>query len=83
MDDFINRDEALNCFHDWLDEHGDLHTADECTEYEAIELLPSAEVIPINWIQKYSDDWLDIGYAYENPIQGMLNDWREEQSESV
>jgi len=46
-----------------------------------INKLPSAQpnTIPVDWIQKYADDWEDIGYAYENPILGMLEDWREEQ----
>ena len=37
--------------------------------------------IPLEWIQKYADDWLDVGYAYDNPILGMLEDWRGEQDE--
>ena len=46
--------------------------------------LPSAQpnTIPMDWIQRYADDWEDIGYAYENPILGMLEDWREEQDDS-
>lgn len=41
--DTISRQAALKCFHDWIDKHGDVHTADEMPEYEAIENLPSAQ----------------------------------------
>lgn len=44
MDDLISRQAALNCFHDWIDRHGDVHTADEMQEYNAIEALPSAQL---------------------------------------
>ena len=45
--------------------------------------LPSAQpnTIPLEWIQKYADDWEDMSYAYDNPILGMLEDWRREQDE--
>ena len=39
------------------------------------------DIIPLDWIQKYADDWEVIGYAYDNPILGMLEDWRSEQDE--
>lgn len=42
-DDLISRADALNCFHDWIDSHGDVHTADEMSEYQRIEQLPSAQ----------------------------------------
>ena len=50
---------------------------------EVLLNLPSAQpnAIPLEWIQRYADDWEDIGYAYENPILGMLEDWRREQDE--
>ena len=41
--DLISRENALNCFHDWVDRHGDVHTPDEMAEYRAIEALPSAQ----------------------------------------
>ena len=60
----------------------------ECEIYLAIKALegkdtdvPSKDTIPMDWIKKYADDWCDIGYAYENPILGMLEDWRDEQDE--
>ena len=39
----ISRQDALSCFHDWIDRHGDVHTADEMPEYQRIEQLPSAK----------------------------------------
>ena len=43
MADLIDRAAALNCFHSWVDKHGDVHTPDEMPEYRAIEELPSVE----------------------------------------
>lgn len=39
----ISRKAALDCFHDWIDKYGDIHTPDEMPEYRAIEALPSAQ----------------------------------------
>lgn len=41
MKDLIDREAALNCYHDWVDQYGDVHTPDEMPEYQAIEALPS------------------------------------------
>lgn len=41
--DLIDRQAALDCFHDWIDKRGDVHTADEMVEYERIEALPAIE----------------------------------------
>lgn len=46
MSDLIRRQDALSCFHDWIDKYGDFHTADEITEYRMIEQLASAEPEP-------------------------------------
>ena len=43
MSDLIDREAALNCYHDWVDQYGDVHTPDEIPEYQAIEALPSAQ----------------------------------------
>ena len=43
MSDLIDREAALNCFHDWADRYGDVHTPDDTPEYQAIEALPSAQ----------------------------------------
>lgn len=41
--DCVERQAALDCFHDWIDKRGDVHTADEMPEYSAIEALPSVQ----------------------------------------
>ena len=41
--DLIHREDALNCFHDWIDQRGDVHTADEMPEYQRIEQLTSTQ----------------------------------------
>lgn len=41
--DLIHREDALNCFHDWIDQRGDVHTADEMPEYQRIEQLPTVQ----------------------------------------
>lgn len=43
MKDLIDREAALNCFHSWVDQYGDVYTPDEIPEYQAIEALPSAQ----------------------------------------
>lgn len=40
--DLIRRQDALDCFHAWMDSRGDAHEPDEMPEYRAIEALPSA-----------------------------------------
>lgn len=41
--ELIDRQAALDCFHDWTDKHGDVHTADEMPEYRRILELPSVQ----------------------------------------
>lgn len=41
--DYISREAALSCFHDWIDRYGHEHSADEMTEYQRIEDLPAAD----------------------------------------
>lgn len=45
--DYISREAALSCFHDWIDRYGHEHSADEMTEYQRIEDLPVADVRPV------------------------------------
>lgn len=45
MSEYINRDDVLDCFHDWIDKHGDAHEPDEMEEYRDIEALPSIELV--------------------------------------
>lgn len=47
MLEYIQKDAALNCFHDWIDSHGDVHTADEMPEYLAIEALTPVDAAPV------------------------------------
>ena len=43
MSDLIDREAALNCFHSWVNQYGDVYTPDEIPEYQAIEALPSVQ----------------------------------------
>lgn len=45
MSEYINRDDALNCFHDWVDKHGDVVCADDTAEYIEIANLPIIELV--------------------------------------
>jgi len=47
MAEYIEREAALSCFHDWIDWRGDVHTPDEMEEYRALESLPAADVRPV------------------------------------
>ena len=40
-EDLIKRQDALNCFHTWIDKHGDICEPCDMAEYRAIEELPS------------------------------------------
>ena len=40
-EDLIRRQDALNCFHCWIDKHGDICEPCDMAEYRAIENLPS------------------------------------------
>ena len=53
--DLISRQAALDCFHDWIDRRGDVHTPDEMAEYRAIEALPSAQPE-----QRYTEEELRV-----------------------
>lgn len=41
MKEYVEKDAVLGCFHDWIDQYGDIHTVEEIPEYRAIEALPS------------------------------------------
>ena len=45
--DYITKESALSCFHDWIDRYGHEHSADEMTEYQRIENLPVADVVEV------------------------------------
>ena len=40
-EDLIRRQDALNCFHCWIDKHGDICEPCDMAEYRAIENLPA------------------------------------------
>ena len=84
MNDSINRQAAIDLAMQYCpDDDGTCSKADEDIRnlLDELEDLPSVQpdTIPLDWIQKYADDWEDMSYAYENPIQGMLDDWRGKQ----
>lgn len=59
MRDLIDREAALNCFHSWVDQYGDVYTPDDIPEYQAIEALPPVEAIPVK--RKMSNnEWIDF-----------------------
>lgn len=55
MDDLIRREDALGCFHDWIDKYGNVYTPDDMLEYRAIEQLPSAQ-------ERKKGRWVHDGY---------------------
>lgn len=64
--DLISRQAALDCFHDWIDRRGDVHTPDEMAEYRAIEALPSAQPYTDEQIQTMQDlEQAELQTAYE------------------
>ena len=60
MSDLIDREEALECFHCWIDKHGDVHEPDEMPEYQRIEALPSAQ--PMRKRGKWRRRLVDNGF---------------------
>ena len=83
MDSLISRQAALDCFHDWIDQHGDIHTPDEMPEYRAIEALPSAQ--PMRWIpvtERLPEDRVDVLICYrfwqnyaKRYVYAIVNGW--------
>lgn len=55
MADYISREAALNCCPPVYDRHGELWG--ESAEYERIEALPAADVVPWEWLEKYADNF--------------------------
>ena len=85
MKDLIDREAALNCFHSWVDQYGDVYTPDEIPEYQAIEALPYVEAIPVEWIERKIARLKEMDNAFASltasQIGALLNDWRAEQNE--
>lgn len=68
MDDLIRREDALACFHSWIDRHGDLQTPEDMVEYQAIEALPSIEIpqwVPCSERLPEEDVEVLISYRYK------------------
>lgn len=59
---YISQWDALNCFEDWEDAHGNLYYAYEDRTYQRIEELSPADVIPVEWIESQadSDKWNEL-----------------------
>lgn len=76
--DLIERQEALDCFQDWMDKYGDVHIADEMTEYRRIEQLPSVQPEQPEWVQKV-ERYINSAPAYvHNPLAWALyQTWKE------
>lgn len=80
MDDLIRREDALNCFHSWIDTYGDLCSADEMEEYQAIEALPSVDIVHCKDCMYWDTDWTptraDLGEHW-CPMTDMIKpgDW--------
>lgn len=47
MAEYIKREDALDCFHAWVDKYGDVNLPDDMPEYRAIENLPAADVVKV------------------------------------
>ena len=45
MGRLIALDAVLACFHEWVDQYGNVHTPDEIPEYRRIEELPTVELV--------------------------------------
>ena len=85
MSDLIDREAALNCFHSWVNQYGDVYTPDDNPEYRAIEDLLPVEAIPVEWIERKIARLKDMDNAFASltasQIMALLNDWRTEQNE--
>ena len=74
MDEYIRKQDALDCFHTWVDKYGDVNLPDDMPEYRAIENLPAADVVERKkgkWIHFSKSDKCSVcGYdtgKYEAP----------------
>lgn len=71
MDDYIKRNQALCCFSGWVDSHGDFHEPDEMIEYQRIEQLTAADVVPVvhgRWIIRTRHEHYPSGRVYEEIV---------------
>ena len=64
MSDLIDRQQALDCFHDWIDRYGNEHTSDEDVTYQRIAELPAVQPDHTADIGKK----VSISCAHENDV---------------
>ena len=71
MAEYIDRDKALGCFHDWVDKNGWVYEACDIPEYQEIENLPAADVVEvvrckdcIYFDKDYDEDTADWCHAW-------------------
>lgn len=61
---YISQWDALNCFEDWEDAHGNLYYAYEDRTYQRIEKLPPADVRPVKRGHWTRVDYEPCGHDY-------------------
>lgn len=83
MKETIYKEDAINAIKNMIGIARNEKIVTKESAMYALRALPSAQpdTIPVDWVQKYADDWEDMNYAYDNPILGMLEDWMREQDE--
>lgn len=64
MSELISKDAALDCFHDWIDQYGREHAADEDATYQRIAELPAVQPDHI----ADSDKKVSISCGHENDL---------------
>lgn len=70
MADLIDRQQALDCFCDWIDRYGNEHTADEDAVYQRIAELPAAqpEIIRCKDCKHWRDDHTCHEHSLVSPM---------------
>lgn len=71
---YISQWDALQCFEDWEDAHGNLYYAHEDRTYQRIEALSPADVIPVKWIESQVDcgKWNDLIRRWKEAHDGNM-----------
>lgn len=81
--DCISRQDALSCFHDWIDQRGDVHTADEMPEYQRIEQLPSVQPEPSEIARDIATilvNEMDMRVIAKNAVQPEKGKWLDNET---
>ena len=73
MADLIDRQQALGCFRDWMDQYGHEHTADEDAVYQRIAGLHAVqpEIIRCKDCKYFLRD-TEYGYDWCNRMSGVF-----------